>query len=78
MFGGTSRDIYFRISSVNFNWNFIIYDIVEKYKDQLDNVTICEDSNTFGNGFNILEINKRKINHVETELFLNYINKRQS
>lgn len=78
LFGGNSRDVYFRISSIDFNWNFIIYDVVEKYRDQIDNITICEDSNTFGNGFNTLEINSIKINHIETQLFLNYINKRQS
>lgn len=78
LFGGNSKDVYFRISSIDFNWNLIIYDVIEKYKDQIDNITICEDSNTFGNGFNILKINNIKINHMETQLFLNHINKRQS
>lgn len=78
LFGGNSRDVYFRISSIDFNWDFIIYNIVDRCKDQIDNITICEDSNTFGNGFNIREINNIKINHIETQTFLNYINKRQS
>lgn len=40
---GKTRDIYFRISSTNFNWHNYIWNVVYKYRDQIESVTICSE-----------------------------------
>ena len=41
--GGSNKDIYFRISSVNFNWFPIIWQIVFDNKSFIEKVNICTD-----------------------------------
>lgn len=70
LFGGNSRDVYFRISSIDFNWFNIIWELVYKYRNQISNITICKDSNTFGNSFNTYKVGNVHIDHYPTEEFL--------
>lgn len=44
----SSREMVFRISSVDFNWFNIIYEFVYKYKNNIDSVTIVRDEESTG------------------------------
>lgn len=44
----SSREMVFRVSSVDFNWFNIIYEFVYKYKNNIDNVTIVRDEESTG------------------------------
>lgn len=46
--GGKNGQIYFRISSTNFDWFNLIWGIVAKFVHDIDNVTVMKDSQTFG------------------------------
>lgn len=41
MWHGTSRDIYFRIASDKTDWSDLIWNVVYKYRNQIESVTIC-------------------------------------
>lgn len=70
LFGGSSNEIYFRISSINFNWFPQIWNIIYKYINNISNITICKDSNTFGGKFEPYKLNGVAINHLAKEDFL--------
>ncbi len=70
LFRGSSNDIYFRISSIRFNWFNLIWDLVNKYKTFISDVTICKDSNTFGGAFEPYKISGIAINHLSVDDFL--------
>ena len=42
-YGGSGNGIYFRISSIDFNWFNLIWEIVYKNKDYISDVTIVAD-----------------------------------
>lgn len=42
------RDVYFRISSTDFNWDCIMHDFVSKYKCDIDTVTVVYDEESTG------------------------------
>lgn len=42
--GGSNKSIYFRISSVRFNWFNLIWELVYKNKNFISNITIVRDS----------------------------------
>lgn len=44
---GFTRDIYFRITSVGFDWSDLIWKVVYEYRDQIESVTICQEVNSF-------------------------------
>lgn len=46
--GGKNGQIYFRISSTNFDWFSLIWGVVAKFVHDIDNVTVMKDSQTFG------------------------------
>ena len=46
--GGKNGQIYFRISSTNFDWFNLIWGVVAKFVHDIDNVTVMKDSQTFG------------------------------
>lgn len=66
LYGGSNNSIYFRISSVNFNWFDIIWDFVNKHKMFISDVTIVKDSRTFGGKYDIY----KKFNHIPIGTFL--------
>lgn len=70
LFRGNSNDIYFRISSIRFNWFDLIWSIVNKYKNFISAVTICKDSNTFGGRFEPYKVSGVAIDGLPTQEFL--------
>lgn len=71
-FGGDSGDIYFRISSIGFNWFDFIQDIVESNKDLLTTITICRDNaaRDCSQG-ECYSINGKLIDHLPVNEFIN-------
>lgn len=47
-FGGNSNDTYFRVSSINFNWFNIIWDVVYNNKNFISSITITNDTQSTG------------------------------
>lgn len=70
LWGGSSNDIYFRISSIGFNWFPIIWDIVYKYRAEISTVTICKDSSTFGGTFNPYLVDGKKLYMLAVDEFI--------
>lgn len=70
IFGGTSNEIYFRISSIGFNWFDLIWELVYKYRAAISDVTICKDSNTFGGRFDPYKIDGQPVDHLPVNEFL--------
>lgn len=70
LFSGDSNEIYFRISSINFNWFDLIWAVCYKYKHYISDVTICKDANTFGGRFNPYKVNNKELNHIDIDEFL--------
>lgn len=70
LWGGTSNDIYFRVSSIGFNWFPIIWNIVYKYREGISTVTICKDSSTFGGTFNPYSIDGKKLYMIDVDDFI--------
>lgn len=69
-YGGNNNDIYFRISSVGFNWFPIIWDLVAKNKD-IETVTIARDGKArdYSQG-ECYKINGQEMNHIPRDEFL--------
>ena len=70
-FGGNSEDIYFRISSIGFNWFPLIWNTVYKNKECITTITISRDGSA--RDFNQKECYKIKglqIDHLPIEQFL--------
>ena len=68
-YGGYGRDIYFRISSLHFNWFDLIWSVVLEDK-RISDVTIVRDTQTFGGSYDPYKINGVKIEHMPREQFL--------
>lgn len=68
LYGGTNDDIYFRVSSIGFNWFPLMWQIVYTYKPTT--VTICKDDNTFGGRNTFYKINREEINRIPYEDFI--------
>lgn len=68
-FGGNSNDIYFRISSVGFNWFNLIWKIVYENKSWISDVTICTDTQVKGK-LDFYLINGKKLNRLNIEEFI--------
>lgn len=70
-YGGDSDDIYFRISSVGFNWYNLIWDLVYDNKEYISSITISRDNRaTDYNQGKCYKINDIEINHLPTNDFL--------
>lgn len=70
-FGGNSNDIYFRISSVGFNWFDLIWKFVMNNSKDISSVTISRDTRVrdFSQG-ECYKIKGKEINHMPTDEFL--------
>lgn len=47
-YGGDNGQIYFRISSTGFNWFDLIWNVVNKFSNVIEEVTVMKDKQTFG------------------------------
>lgn len=70
-FGGNDNSIYFRISSIEFDWFDIIWDIVYKNQQFITNVTVCKDQQTFGAHLMYYRIGNTPINNLSVTDFIN-------
>ena len=69
-FGGTSGDVYFRISSTDFNWFDVIRKLVADNKDFVETVTITTDTQAKGGRPQTYEHNGTKVYQLPTDEFL--------
>lgn len=70
LFGGNSNDIYFRISSIRYNWFENIWNLANKYSKGISTITIGKDSNTFGGKFEPYKVNGVTIEHLPIKQFI--------
>ena len=70
LYGGSKDSIYFRISSIGFNWFDNIWNVVMNNQDRLSEITICKDTSTFGNKFEVYKINGQSILDFPVKEFL--------
>lgn len=68
---GKSKDIYFRISSVGFNWFNTIWKVVMDNENFIESVTICTDTQATGKSIQFYSHNGEKINQMPVEEFIN-------
>lgn len=68
--GGDNGEIYFRISSENFNWFDLIWNTCVKFIHSIDYVTIMKDPQTFGKQFDYIIIRNNKINKFPIKEFI--------
>ena len=64
-------EIYFRISSINYNWFPVIWEFVYKNKNRFKNVTVVKDPEATGMKNMYLSHNGKKIDHMPTDEFIN-------
>lgn len=70
-YGGDNGEIYFRLSNNDdFNWFDNIWDTVIIFKDNIKDVTIMKDYQTFGKQFDYCKIKGKEIKHIPVEEFL--------
>ena len=69
LYGGTDNSLFARISSVDFNWYPLLFDLLMNHKS-IESITICKDSNTFGGSFDAYSINGMKCNNLPANEFL--------
>lgn len=69
-YGGNDNSIYFRISSIYFNWFDLIWDLVYNNRHVIDNVTICKDQQTFGGRLQYYRHGNNILNAINTNKFL--------
>lgn len=67
--GINSKDIYFRIGSIGFDWFNIIWKFVYNNKNDIETVTITSDEQSGKKRF-IYKHNDKVIDHISTEEFL--------
>lgn len=70
LYGGSSKDIFFRISSIDFNWFPVIWNVVSDNKNFISTITVCKDSNTFGNPFQAYKVKDIALKNILVEEFL--------
>ena len=68
--GGDNGEIYFRISSENFNWFELIWNVCVKFIHNIDYVTIMKDPQTFEKQFDYIKIKDIKINKLPIKDFI--------
>ena len=70
-FGGNSGDVYFRVSSVNYNWFYTIWKLVYDNKNFITSVTICTDTQAKGGSVKFYNHNGIAINQLPVDDFIN-------
>lgn len=69
-YGGDNGEIYFRISSTNFNWFDLIWNVVNQFKNQLKSVTVMKDYAALGEQFAYYKVKDIIVNKLPVEEFL--------
>ncbi len=70
-FGWSNNGIYFRISSVGFNWFNLIWEVVYRFKDRVSDVTICTDTQSKGGRLSYYRHNGEEMNRMPVDEFIN-------
>lgn len=70
LWGGKSNSIYFRISSIGFNWFPIIWELAYKNRDTITTITICRDSSVFGGVYEPYKVHGRSIDDMDIGEFI--------
>ena len=70
LFGGRSNSVYFRISSVRFNWFDIIWNFVYRNKNFISDVSIVKDTATFGGSFKPYVVSGKEIFEFPVDEFI--------
>ena len=68
--GGDNGEIYFRISSGNFNWFDLIWNTCVKYSPSIDYITIMKDPQVFGKQFDYIKIKGEPMNKYPLKNFI--------
>lgn len=68
--GGNDGSIYFRISSIGFNWFNIIWNVVYNNKDFISTVNICKDLQTFGGELTYYRHNNKVMSNMPVDDFI--------
>lgn len=68
--GGDNGEIYFRISSENFNWFDLIWNTCIKYSPSIDYITIMRDPQVFGKQFDYIKIKGEPMNKYPLKNFI--------
>ena len=68
--GGDNGEIYFRISSENFNWFELIWNVCVKYSPSIDYITIMKDPQVFGKQFEYIKIKGESMNKYPLKNFI--------
>ena len=68
---GDSNEIYFRISSVEFNWFDLIWNVVYNNKQFISDVTVCKDQQTFGGRMEYYKHGSDLLCHIPVDDFIN-------
>lgn len=69
-YGGDNGEIYFRISSEDFNWFDLIWNVVMQNKESIKAVTVVKDKPFIGNAQEYYVIGDKKLSHLPVEEFL--------
>lgn len=69
-FGISDNGIYFRISSVGFNWFNLIWEVVYNFKNRVSDVTICTDTQSRGGRLTYYQHNGKEINRMPVDEFI--------
>ena len=69
-FGGRSGDIYFRISSTDFNWFDLIWTLVYENRDWIESVTVSTDTQARGGVVKFYQHNNIVVNRLSTNDFI--------
>lgn len=69
LYGGNDKSLYARISSVDFNWYPLLFNLLTEYTG-IECVTLCKDSNTFGGRFEPYRINGIECDNLPVDEFL--------
>lgn len=68
--GGDNGEIYFRISSENFDWFDLIWNVCIKYSPSIEYITIMKDPQVFGKQFDYIKIGGKEMNKYPLESFI--------
>ena len=67
---GDSNEIYFRISSIEFNWFDLIWNVVYNNQQFISDVTVCKDQQTFGGRMEYYKHGSKTLCHIPVNDFI--------
>lgn len=70
-YGGTDNSIYFRISSIGFNWFDLIWTVVYNNRNFIETVTICKDTQSLGGSLTFYKHAGRIMSNIPIDDFIN-------